>query len=322
MYQQPQITNWKGRTDASDGTAEYRWHQVIQPLDLSQIVEKREGKPAFSLLGFCSDEGVRRNHGRQGAAKGPVAIRSALANLPLHDHNQETQLYDAGDVLCTNGNLEAAQDTLATKVKLLLENQYTPIILGGGHEVAYGHFKGITRHKTQEKIGIINIDAHFDLRKMTPNATSGTPFRQLLDENPAFYGKFPYLCLGIQEMGNTRALFDVAHAHAVQYVLAERLHFRLIEALEYQVNAFIASRELIYLTVDMDVFAAAFAPGVSAPNATGVFPDVVLHLIRLIMGSGKVVSMDIAELNPDFDIDERTAWLAASLVYQMVKHHR
>ena len=83
----------------------------------------------------------------------------------------------------------------------------TPIILGGGHETAYGHYLGVRNYIGKEaKLGIINIDAHFDLRPYNEQPSSGTMFRQILeqDENSS------YLVLGIQRYGNTQALFDKA----------------------------------------------------------------------------------------------------------------
>lgn len=64
---------WQGRTDPEPNSK--RWHQRIQPLT-------EKATPGCALLGFASDAGVARNQGRIGAAKGPVAIRRALAPKP------------------------------------------------------------------------------------------------------------------------------------------------------------------------------------------------------------------------------------------------
>src|SRR5688572_25419257 len=90
---------WTGRVDAADGELAVRWHQRVKPLEAGAA-------PGVVLLGFPSDEGVRRNGGRPGAKDGPRAIRGALANLAWR-HSQP--VYDAGDVACTNTDLAADQ---------------------------------------------------------------------------------------------------------------------------------------------------------------------------------------------------------------------
>ena len=73
----------------------------------------------------------------------------------------------------------------------------------------------------------------------------------------------------------------------------------------------------ICLSVDLDVFAAGFAPGVSAPNAMGIAPDSAFRRVfRGIMASGRVRGVEIAELCPAFDIDDRTARLGAMVAFE------
>lgn len=70
----------------------------------------------------------------------------------------------------------------------------------------------------------------------------------------------------------------------------------------------------MYLTIDLDGFSSAYAPGVSAPSPDGFDPVFIYKVLDFVLKSKKVISCDIAELNPDFDIDENTAFLAARLV--------
>ena len=75
---------------------------------------------------------------------------------------------------------------------------------------------------------------------------------------------------------------------------------------------------MIYISVDLDGFAAAYAPGVSAPAAIGLQSSFVLQTIREIMKSGKVISIDIAEMNPEFDRDAITARLGARMIDEVL----
>jgi formiminoglutamase len=78
-------------------------------------------------------------------------------------------------------------------------------------------------------------------------------------------------------------------------------------------QSFVAASDDVYLTVCLDVLPAAVAPGVSAPAPRGVGLDMLEPLIETVCASGKVRAADIAEMNPRFDIDGRTAAVAARI---------
>src|SRR5699024_369391 len=170
-----------------------------------RCVDERGGDGyAFGVVGVGCDEGVRRNKGRVGAREGPDAIRKMLAKLP--NHIDATSIIDIGNIRCEGEDLDGAQAEMGKTVADLLQKEATPIILGRGHETLYGHYLGVREFiGVNASLGIINIDAHFDMRD-EEEATSGTMFKQILDGDD----KAGYLCLGIQKTGNTQALFDTA----------------------------------------------------------------------------------------------------------------
>jgi len=270
-----------------------------------------------AILGFASDEGVRRNHGRTGAAGGPAAIRNMLKRLPVH---RQISLYEAGDVACTDGDLEGAQDRLAEQIAMLLGRDVRPVVLGGGHEIAYGSFLGLTKHLgdrlASTNVLVVNCDAHFDLRR-APRPNSGTPFRQIAELCAARGAAFQYLCFGISELANTSALFERAEALGVKYRLDEEMRASAVEGLRAMLRKRMASVDKIYLSIDLDVLPAGMAPGVSAPAARGVALDVIEDLVDEILSSGKLALADIAELNPLLDRDDQTARIAARLAYRL-----
>ena len=87
-------------------------------------------------------------------------------------------VYDAGDVRCDDGDMEGAQSRLANVVADAIRTGHRPLILGGGHETAWGTFQGIVAAKPDANVGVINIDAHLDVRSDEPG-NSGTPFHQI-----------------------------------------------------------------------------------------------------------------------------------------------
>lgn len=308
-YLAPNSEIWQGR---HDGPRAMRMHEVIRCVDFRHDALPKHGSKQYGFIGFACDEGIRRNLGRPGASQGPTAFRKALANLPILSANT---YFDFGDIICSDGNLELSQQALGRAVKALFEKGIHPIVIGGGHELAWGHYQGIEAAFPQRRCAIINIDAHFDMRPLLEGklGTSGTSFLQIANRQQEQGLEFNYTCIGIQTSGNTQALFDEAQKHHVKVVTAEDIHLNESRSLEV-LNSVIEEADFIYLTICLDVFAAPFAPGVSAPQPLGLYPWQVIPLLKTLSQSGKVVSVDIAELSPPHDQDGITAKLAASLI--------
>jgi len=305
---------WIGRNDGP------RFYQYLECVDLEKGFRHPHQMDSIGLVGFCCDEGVKRNLGRVGSREGPHAIRRQLSNLPVH-FIKPVKIYDFGDIFCEDENLEASQQALAQIVQLLKKNRILPIILGGGHEVSWGHFQGLAATRSNSKIGIINFDAHFDLRPLLPGdlGSSGTPFLQIAEFQKSRKHIFHYACVGIQKSSNTKNLFETAQALNVSYLLAEELHepdgLKKAKNMLHQV---LQKNDSIYVTLCLDVFAAAFAPGVSAPNSFGVFPNQIILLLKYLIQSKKIIGFDIAEFSPAYDIDNRTAKLAPGFVCEVI----
>lgn len=303
---------WTGR---KSGKSLYL-HEIVKCTDLDSIVPDTTSK-TIAILGYACDEGVRRNQGRIGAVEGPDAIRNQLGKMSNH-LNPDTELFDIGSVLCVAGDMEETQNVLSTKVAQLLRKGVFPILLGGGHDMAYGHYQGIKKYLNGSKsIGIVNFDAHFDLRNNSGGNNSGTPFYQIAQDCDAAGTTFYYVCLGIRKDANDKILFRTADELGAYYIENERFNLQSWKTIERELRTFISKVDRIYVTIDLDGFSSAFAPGVSAASPMGFSPDMVLECLRVILHSHKLMSMDIAEMNPKYDIDHRTAKLAASLVHYM-----
>jgi formiminoglutamase len=303
---------WNGRYDG-DGAEHRRWWQAVTPY-VGATATAAAPNPAV-LLGFCSDEGVRRNKGRTGAAAAPAAIRAALGPLAFH---LDRPVADAGDVVVSGSGLEAGQERAGQAVTAMLDGGHLTVVLGGGHETAYASYLGVAGSAAVQegrRLGVLNLDAHFDLRD-EPEPSSGTPFLQMARAEAAAGRDFRYAVVGISEPNNTRALFDTAQKLGVRYLLDEDCG---AERVRDFVAGFLAEVDALYLTIDLDVLPAAVAPGVSAPAAYGVPLAVISAVCRQVARSGKLLHLDVAELNPGFDIDGRTAKVAARLVETLLR---
>ncbi|AQU78415.1 formimidoylglutamase [Planococcus faecalis] len=310
MYKLPTSEHWQGRIDSNTDPDSFRFHQAVQTQALTSLSAEPE---AFAIVGFECEEGVRRNKGRLGAAAAPDQIRSKLASLPYNfDSCQKT--FDVGNVVCEGQALEHAQQELGTAICKLLEQAATPIILGGGHETLYGHYLGVREFAGKDaKIGLINIDAHFDLRQ-AEHPSSGTMFRQILESDT----NAGYLCLGVQTFGNTPALFKTAELLGCKYMMADELTLSDMPNAAKAIDEFCAQYDVVLATLCTDSINAAAAPGVSAPSPLGLDPLMVCKLLRYIMSKKNVKSFDISEVNPSLDEQQRTVKLAAYLVAEVM----
>ncbi|SCA63896.1 Formimidoylglutamase [Chlamydiales bacterium SCGC AG-110-P3] len=310
--------SWQGRSDDTPNST--RYHEAVHCLDLRKGLDIDRQRPHFGFVGMESDVGITRNQGRAGAVQGPRYLRNALAKFPLGP-TCDTVLCDIGDVTCEDGELESTQVAMAELVEILVGGGIHPILLGGGHEIAWAHYQGLTRAYPEKAVSVINFDAHFDLRTVLEGGfgTSGSPFSQIATWCQQENKPFDYTCLGIQQLGNTPALFDEARRLNTRWVEAETIHLEGVARQIAMLDDVLKSSEAVMLSLCLDVFSSAFAPGVSAPGPLGLTPWQVIPLVRHLAASDKVLGLHIAELSPPLDIDGRTANLAASIAATYVQ---
>lgn len=267
------------------------------------------------LLGFPSDEGVRINGGRPGAAGAPDRIREALYTLTPdpRNHTAFTDLLertvDLGNVVL-EGRLEDDQRRLGEALRPHLARGTVPVILGGGHETAFGHFLGYVA--ADRPVTILNWDAHADVRPLKNGRPhSGSPFRQALEH--ASGRCRGYTVAGLQPHSTAKAHVDYLDAHGAHYTWCDGLTENLINAL------YAGDPTACMTTFDLDAVDQSVAPGVSAPAVDGVSRPLWLHAAYRAGRSPHVTSMDVAECNPRVDPDGRTARLAALTVWRFLR---
>lgn len=304
---------WQGRTDTEDGKAGHRWHQVVSAASADAPVAAGD----IVLAGYPNDTGVAANKGRVGAAGGPNALRQSLASLPWH---LPVKLYDAGDSNISKCLANTQQQFSSLLYRHLHQGAHV-IGLGGGHDIAWGSFQALNKAAPEQRIGIINLDAHLDLRRFDNGASSGSPFRQISAHCQHQNKPFNYACLGMSEAANTTALLDYASTSGT--LTLNDFAFTAQHALT-TVLPMLDTVDELYVTVCMDVFPAAVAPGVSAPAGLGIAPAEAVVFIRQLAKAVHARSLtwrlsDIAELNPVYDSDHRTARLAARMVYELTQ---
>lgn len=312
LHHNPSQENWTGRNAMQP---EY-WHQVVRVSP--NLAFDTTSNQKVGILGYTGEEGVRRNQGRLGTLAGPASIRRCLGSL-AHHLPVGLPIFDYGDLLTQEGDLESTHQAITDLTYQLLKSNHFPVWLGGGHDLAFAHGSGVLQFAQEngKKLGIVNLDAHFDLRPLVDGkGHSGSPFYQLASN---FQSQFHYLALGIQRAANPKSLFQAAEKLNTKFLVMEDFRLQRWEYIEEQISWFLDQVDALYLSVDLDGFSSAFAPGVSAPSPMGFDPEVAFKVFDLLGKSKKLISLDVVELNPTYDQDQATARLAARCVEYVLR---
>jgi formiminoglutamase len=260
------------------------------------------------ILACPQDIGVQRNRGRPGAAQGPDAIRRCLYRLGITGLINVT-ICDLGDV-STEGDLEAIHDRLRALAAYIIADGKLLIMLGGGNDISFPDMAALASVAPPPVLAI-NIDAHYDVRADQP-ANSGTPYRQLIESG--FIAPHRYWVFGVQPFANASAYTEYLREQGATIVeLSTARHYGVADTMRTMLSTSDAAS--IGWGFDLDVVQAAEAPGVSAPNPLGMRGDELVALAALAGAEPRTRLIEFSELNPQYDLDDRTARLAAVAIW-------
>jgi agmatinase len=246
---------------------------------------------------------------RSGAAEAPDQIREA-------SHNFETFKFEHGEDIesikyCDLGDLEEFQsvDQMLQRVeafsKDLVEKNKFPIALGGEHSISPAIVKSF------EDIGVISLDAHLDFRNEYEGVKNShaCSTRRISD----VVGVSSVVPIGVRSMSKDES--KDAENLGLKFISSYAFHrdSNMEEAVERALEWI--GREKIYLTLDMDVFDPAYAPGISNPEPFGLAPIEIKRCINHL--ADRLVGFDVVEVSPPFD-NGNTSALAARLVREVI----
>lgn len=257
---------------------------------------------SWVLLGHPDDEGICFNKGRMGSAKGPEFIRKYLYNLVALNK----KIYDLGD---TNSiqNLSIKHEVSTFLADNIFKNNKL-MSFGGGHDYAYPDIKAFLK-KYPDSI-VLNIDAHLDMRPMDPEPHSGTAFRRLFEEG----FKYTLFQIGYQKCFTSLEQIEFAKKMKVQLIGMDEL-----AQAEEQILGAIKAAKHIFLSVDIDAFSSALAPGASAAWPIGLQWLQVSKIFKACFESKALKGMGIYEVSPPLDENDKTSKLAAQIAYMALE---
>jgi formiminoglutamase len=282
-------------------------------LRLGDIVFNEKYKESkIVILGCPQDEGVKRNGGRVGAALAPDEVRRQFYKLTTF--SIEAKIFDLGNTIIKE-TLEETHDAHCAVVTQLLKDSKTIISLGGGNDVSYPDGKAMAETFGRDNWLGFNIDAHFDVRADQPR-NSGTPYRQLLDEGLLKPENFAEM--GYQPQAASPVYFEYLKRLGVMMKSVEEMR-NAEPGIQNWFEFFIGSHSAIkniFWGFDVDSVRASDAPGVSAPSPIGLSADEFVALAGFAGSRKETRLIEFTEMNPKFDIDNRTAKLVAVAMHR------
>ena len=242
---------------------------------------------------------------QRGAAKAPARIRAALADAASNLWSElglaidETRLADAGD-LALDDDGAAARAAIEAGCARLYAAGAAPIGLGGDHSVSYPAMRAA--HAAHGRLTVVHVDAHADLYDVFEGDrySHACPFARALEDG----------CIArLVQVG----LRTVPQHHREQ---ARRFGVEMYEMAAWDDAPLEALIGPVYVSLDLDGLDPAFAPGVSHPEPGGLSTRDAVRLLHRLRAP--VVGADLVEYNPDNDVRDLTARVAAKLLKELV----
>lgn len=285
------------------------------------------------LIGVQMDLGAAT----RGVNMGPAAIRYAGVKKGIEDLGYE--VFDKGDVIPladgatseTLRNYEQVHDANEKLYKATLESHKDgafPVILGGDHSIAAGSISATAKHF--KKIGVIWIDAHGDWNneESSPSGNMhGMPFSAVCGAGPDImvdFGQEPVYVdtknavqiagRDIDEMERIRL-----REHGVTvFSIADIDRMGMPAVIEEAIKIASDGTEGIHVSFDVDSITPEAAPGTGTIVHSGLTLREAFYMVETLCTSGKVLALDMVEVNPMLDVRNQTGRLAMELILSIL----
>ncbi len=282
----------------------------------------------IDVIGVPMDLGADR----RGVDMGPSAIRYAHLQRKLEDLGYTVQ--DEGNIevpiaeMCsiTNPKLKyidciiPMSRRVAGAVATSVQGGRFPLVLGGDHSLSIGSVRGAARNK---KLGVIWIDAHadFNTAETTPSgnihgmslavlAGQGDPsLVQLWDEPLPVIDPTKIAIIGARDLDSGEKI-NLQNAGAMVLGMEQIDRYGMVAMVEKAIEHVSRDVDGIWLSLDLDALDPQHAPGVGTPVPAGLTQREAHLACELIAETGKLIGMDLVEVNPILDVQNQTATLA------------
>ncbi|MCB0412513.1 MAG: formimidoylglutamase [Bdellovibrionales bacterium] len=283
-----------------------RWGDQLSSLSLETA--------EWVLKGYPDEEGIRLNGGRLGAAQAPDSIRRQLFKTTFW--SKSPTLLDLGNLEIA-GNLDQRHQFCRSSLTEILKLGKRAITLGGGHDFGYPDGAAFLEVFKDQSPLVLNFDAHLDVRNLDRGLSSGTPFFRLIEE----FKKFEFHEIGLQPQCNSEAHWNWLLSKDGQILSLPEIR-KSSDPLCKQITDKLAlprtARRPTYLSIDIDAFCNAEAPGCSQSWVSGLTANEFLPVLHQLTEHLDLRVVGIYEVSPPFDVDHRTSKLAAQIIHSIL----
>jgi formiminoglutamase len=246
---------------------------------------------------------------------GPETVRAALKRMSVYDLETETDLsalrvFDAGDADIADLEPAASLAPLKACLAPLMQKHALTLILGGNNAITRPAVHALD--PTLQRVGLLTLDAHFDLRDTDCGLTNGNPLQALLEDGmPGAH----IAQIGLLPFANTKRAHEKAKAAGIYVAPAAACKAQGLGAIAANALERLASRcDVIHVDFDIDVIERGCMPGAPGARPGGVAPQDFFDATRLICAHPKVRSIDLTEFDPSLDVASISALTAARFV--------
>lgn len=227
---------------------------------------------------------------------------------PYFDRSlEDVSFEDRGDAELLWGDVKGSLDLIKEQAEVILQEDKKLISIGGDHLVTYPLIQAT--HRFYPDLAVIHFDAHTDLRESFLGArlSHATVMRLVAEE----VGPKSVAQIGIRSGEKEEFEWGRANTH-----FFADTHWDVVSASEKVVKIF--KDRPIYITLDIDVLDPAYAPGTGTPEAGGCTSKELFQALYIILENLNVIGADIVEIAPDYDPSERTAFVGAKILREII----
>lgn len=275
--------------------------------------------PLVHLLGIPFDITIL---GRRGAKEGPAGVRRGFLTCLTYEPGLDIDLApsrgiaDIGDVDVLHTNVEGTWDRVSSVVSALVGTGTPLVCVGGDHGLAFPILRGVSQALPGKKIGVISVDAHFDVRiSHHGEPSSGVPFRWIMERHPEAFSGRNLVEFGLAGWLNTKLYYDYLREQGARLVTLRELRKRdwdtvVQEAFDHAADG----TDAIWMTFDIDAIEGATAGATNVPAIGGLSPFQAQDLVHAFAQHPKAIGLDVMEVSPPLNPTGLTERQAASLI--------
>jgi agmatinase len=235
------------------------------------------------------------------------------------DISEGLDVVDFGDVRVEHTDVLETHDRVERVCTALTERGVVPVTVGGDHSLTYPTAKGMM-NAVDGDVGVINVDAHHDVRHSHGGElSSGTPFRRLLEDDAGQLDHENFVEYGLSGWHNSKYYVDWLRENDTEIITTRDIRAEgVVETAERALERATDGTEAVFLSIDIDVLDAGVSPGTTAPSPGGLLTHELLEAVFRMGRHGAVRGADLMEVAPPLEANDTTAMVGAAVVTQFL----